>query len=357
MTKILKKVKLNAPASTSTGVDPTKGTQTNPYTQEEFFYLLDLECWPGGWVEGMGYVITNILITGSTSEEGLWGWDVQDLSGNFLNHFGEYFGGTGGGNSGGTGGGNNTLMALKETRKANAMCRILEYQSQVGPTNPFFVNFSKSEFLTALQNHILNPSSVQQGLNGTCGAAVICKFLAEFLPDQYVEAAISLFETGSYNEWELTMAPDSSIGTQKQLQNLNITLVDAIMQGAIISSCNYCLTYNPFTDGSGTHSFAWPQEIYYFFTQTLHLRADYSFFVSFDDLIDMDYSNNYIIAAVYLEQIRYREYTAIYYKPDHYIQLLEKNGEGTNKKIKFWQWGSDNWYLTGGIASYVLKIY
>ena len=39
MAKIIKKVTLNAPASTSTGVDPTKGTVTNPFTQVEMATL------------------------------------------------------------------------------------------------------------------------------------------------------------------------------------------------------------------------------------------------------------------------------------------------------------------------------
>lgn len=55
MNKILKKVKLNAPASTSTGVDPTKGTPENPYTIEEYYAMLDNATWIGGWVEGIGY--------------------------------------------------------------------------------------------------------------------------------------------------------------------------------------------------------------------------------------------------------------------------------------------------------------
>lgn len=37
MVKIIKKVKLNAPKSSSSSSDPTKGTQENPYTQEEFY--------------------------------------------------------------------------------------------------------------------------------------------------------------------------------------------------------------------------------------------------------------------------------------------------------------------------------
>ena len=59
MNKILKKVKLNAPASTSTGVDPTKGTQTNPYTQEEYRVMSLENDWKGGYVEGEGYVMSS----------------------------------------------------------------------------------------------------------------------------------------------------------------------------------------------------------------------------------------------------------------------------------------------------------
>ena len=75
MAKIIKKVTLNAPASTSTGVDPTKGTQTNTYTQEEFYSLLDLGIWSGGWVEGMGYAIPQSTITSSFFMDSEWLWD------------------------------------------------------------------------------------------------------------------------------------------------------------------------------------------------------------------------------------------------------------------------------------------
>lgn len=45
MGKIIKKVTLNAPASTSTGTDPTKGTEENPYTKEEYDELCRLGLW------------------------------------------------------------------------------------------------------------------------------------------------------------------------------------------------------------------------------------------------------------------------------------------------------------------------
>lgn len=56
MTKILKKVRLSAEQSTPMSADPTKGTQTNPYTELEMRMLQVNETWPGGYVEGVGYV-------------------------------------------------------------------------------------------------------------------------------------------------------------------------------------------------------------------------------------------------------------------------------------------------------------
>ena len=55
MVKIIKKVTLNAPASTSTpstssgqtGVGPTKGTVTNPFTQVEMATLQEEGTWNG----------------------------------------------------------------------------------------------------------------------------------------------------------------------------------------------------------------------------------------------------------------------------------------------------------------------
>ena len=72
MGKIIKKVTLNAPASTSTtstslgqtGADPTKGTQTNPYTQVEMSTLQEIGTWNGGYVAGMGYVPSNVIVRG-----------------------------------------------------------------------------------------------------------------------------------------------------------------------------------------------------------------------------------------------------------------------------------------------------
>ena len=57
MTKILKKVQLSTEQSAPNSADPTKGTQTNPYTQKEMAILQEEGAWNGGYVEGMGYLV------------------------------------------------------------------------------------------------------------------------------------------------------------------------------------------------------------------------------------------------------------------------------------------------------------
>ena len=57
MNKILKKVQLCTEQSTPKSEDPTKGTQTNPYTQVEMATLQEEGTWNGGYVEGMGYIV------------------------------------------------------------------------------------------------------------------------------------------------------------------------------------------------------------------------------------------------------------------------------------------------------------
>ena len=44
----------------ATNDDPTIGTQENPYTLEEFNWLVLIGEWPGGWVEFFGFVPWNL---------------------------------------------------------------------------------------------------------------------------------------------------------------------------------------------------------------------------------------------------------------------------------------------------------
>ena len=61
MVKKIKHVVLNRPKRmVATNDDPTIGTQENPYTLEEFNWLVLIGEWPGGWVEFFGFVPWNL---------------------------------------------------------------------------------------------------------------------------------------------------------------------------------------------------------------------------------------------------------------------------------------------------------
>ena len=66
MTKILKKVQLSSEQSTLKSADPTKGTQINPYSQEEMAQLQEEGTWNGGYVEGMGLIVPMMAMLDSS---------------------------------------------------------------------------------------------------------------------------------------------------------------------------------------------------------------------------------------------------------------------------------------------------
>lgn len=65
MTKIIKKVQLESEQKNTTQTSAYKGTQSAPFTRGEFEQLLQEETWPGGYVEGMGYVVPSAGATGN----------------------------------------------------------------------------------------------------------------------------------------------------------------------------------------------------------------------------------------------------------------------------------------------------
>ncbi|MCQ2111983.1 MAG: hypothetical protein MJY95_01425 [Bacteroidaceae bacterium] len=66
MAKVIKKMNLSAESSTEVNEAVLKGTPENPYTQEEMTTFGD-GTWPGGFVEGMGYLPPSTIGVGSSS--------------------------------------------------------------------------------------------------------------------------------------------------------------------------------------------------------------------------------------------------------------------------------------------------
>lgn len=75
MNDFLKTIKLDAQSESSMKDDPTKGTQENPYSQEEFAAIPE-GVWKGGYVAGAGYVAPaargSYPDTGNVQYPGIW---------------------------------------------------------------------------------------------------------------------------------------------------------------------------------------------------------------------------------------------------------------------------------------------
>lgn len=115
-----------------------------------------------------------------------------------------------------------------------------------------------------IKRHISDPSTIQQGGNGTCGAALIQKWLAENFPEQYIECVYSLAHNGCYEPWLLDFdeEDDNPMGMTKEellaenginkdyniYNGIDYTYADALMQSAIQARVNSQEMFEQFWD-------------------------------------------------------------------------------------------------------------
>ena len=202
-------------------------------------------------------------------------------------------------------------------------------------TETVFKNIPKEQFIRDLRNQINNPNTVQQGGNGTCGAAVISKYLAEEQPDLYTRTAISLYTSGVSTNRGVTLSVTDEMkkGTVRDLHSAGLSSVDAIMQGAITNRNNGMLEVNTFKGESGINSFMWPSFISSFLKDFagVHVRS-IGAFPTMGALRSIDYNKYFVIGLVHNEG---RHITDGLY-PNHYVQLL---GFNRQNYASFWTWG------------------
>ena len=166
-------------------------------------------------------------------------------------------------------------------------------------TTSVFRNIPKSKFIEDLTQHIIEPVSIQQGENGTCGAAVLSKYMAENHPVLYAEAAISLYTTGefSHNGISLSLPNKAFSGSMTDLNKLGINSVDAIMQGAFTNSQNIIFNYNPFKDGSGFKSFMYPGYFNYYFSDFIGANYHCVLSPTTEYINSLDFVNHFVVAC------------------------------------------------------------
>lgn len=358
-----------------------KGTKSNPYTMAEYESMANAGTWEGGYVmDDSGeavYMMKEVTVEGSGSDLGSETGSVPESQfefsdGSYTPHNPEddddddgddENGGIGGGPDGGNdmgdegwhhGGGGHQGENTENTEKNQALNLVDQFIINTNSTT-VYPNINKNGFAAKLKEQINNPSLVQQGDNGTCGFAAICKYLAETMPKKYAEMAISLYKTGRYDDWGIRVCEKSKTGTDEQAENLNTTSLDCIVQGAFRNTYNNIPpTYNPFINNSGWSSMTWPSEINSFFEKKLNKECKCSTYPYPKNcrkkLSDIDYDNKFVIALIHSNYPSSLDFgSSITDKPDHYVQIM---GIDKNESVEYWQWGesyNSNTYNCWGI--------
>ena len=225
---------------------------------------------------------------------------------------------------------------------------ISNFESRTDLT-PVFKNIPKKRFIADLKARLKYPSGINQGNAGSCGSAVLTKYLAQERPDIFAATAISLYVNGkaTHNQMTISVSESMEEGTLSQLKAIggSNNVADAIMQGAITNTNNKILSYNHFSDDQGAPDHHWYNRFskwYKGVTSFMYPSFIGNFISNFVgatisnagtstlDLQKIDYAHNFVIALIH------QGFSAGI--PNHYVQIrnVERN------TVHFWSWG-ENW--------------
>ena len=235
---------------------------------------------------------------------------------------------------------NNPILLVDKTGMGDGSHRdnaltIIDKFAKEKKTSTVFPYISKNKFVEDLTYQIKHPTSVQQGTNGTCGAAAISKYMVEEQPELYAQTAISLYTTGkaTNNGYSLTVTEDMKNGTESNLKSVGMRSVDAIMQGAITNKNNAFSSFNPFAGESGASSFMYPSFVEEFLKSYVGAKVQVvSSFPTMSFMKQINYGEKFVIGLVH--------HTAEGHIgdgfPNHYIQMT---GMDNSNYVHYWTWG------------------
>lgn len=209
-------------------------------------------------------------------------------------------------------------------------------------------SITKDVFLDDLDKTISYPGSINQGSEGTCGAAVIEKLLAELFPIEFDRAAMSLYNYAYYDPWKLLLRSFSA--TEQDCKDMKKSTVDLIFQTAITQNNNYIYdNYDPIKNKSDnvTSTIYW--RISDFLTNNIGLNVETLSYPSYEELHTAlkDENTQFVIAFVKIDDNNNFESSIT---GNHYVQILNADVEN---RIKYWSWGRENF----SSCSKVCKLY
>lgn len=205
-------------------------------------------------------------------------------------------------------------------------------------TGSVFGQISKVQFIKELKECICHPGSIVQSKNGTCGAAVLCKYVAEVNPVLFANMAIGLYTEGKFrnNGLKLIVTEAMMRGTSTDLHFKGYNRmfsVDAILQGAITNKNNWILKMNPFKGESGLSTFMYPWFIPRFIKQFVGTAfCKVVCWPTNSTLEVINYNRFFVIAMVHLGK---DELFSTSLLSNHYVQIIGCS-EG---KVSYWSWG------------------
>ena len=198
--------------------------------------------------------------------------------------------------------------------------------------------FSATKIYNRIKELIDNPASLDQGITGTCGAAVIIKLWLENDPVKFVKAATSLCENGYYymnDDYKLKVDPDSFDAQGGSLKDLDI-----IVLGALCHTWNYVFSYNGFEDGIGPRSAGNPIKMLEFL-DILGVKYETNYLPNRKEIEVLLKKGKFVIALASFDKIKEGEKENIgkydtNLWPAHYAQIVGLEGD---RGLRFWSWG------------------
>lgn len=195
---------------------------------------------------------------------------------------------------------------------------------------------SRQQFYDDLDKTIANPSSIRQGEDGTCGAAVIEKILAELFPIEFDKAANSLYAHGYYDPWKLQLRAFSA--TDSICRAKNKSTVDMIFQTVITQENNCFNKKADSANGSGAGEMSTSfTAMSSFLRDNIGLRVSMQFAPDLADIRKaLDNKNiSFVVAFVYADEEN--NFTSKV-SGNHFVQILDTTNEGG---LNYWSWGSN----------------
>lgn len=197
-------------------------------------------------------------------------------------------------------------------------------------------SISKTQFLDDLDKTISDPSSINQGVDGTCGAAVIEKLLAELFPIEFDKAAMNLYNTAMYQPWGLILQSFSA--TDQDCNDKGKSTVDMIFQTAITQANNYWYNdYDPMKESNNNTTSTWYWKIESFLQDNIGLKVETLTRPTYFDIQSAlnDGQTQFVIAFVNVDDNK--NFTKGLFG-NHYVQILGV----TQGQINYWSWGQNN---------------